>query len=307
MPEKKINMAEIARKYNISYQLLTKKIKSGLPLAEAIDECIIDRDARLSSGSRPHRSSRGQDPISFRGTTYATFSAACQALGLSPSSAYAQRSRLIKEERLPVEQASIRVLERAIENAPKKRKRNPVVINGVAYDSQVQAAQALGISMGTIAARRVRDNVSFGEAIRSLLEKRDAVNLTYAAHHTGAYWAKLKAALVQSIHGAEDLSSHIYFLLLVTRSGHIPARIVMLSPNYATIYTDKIPFISENDIDKWNAKYYGIKLVVEHGHSVIARCDVPLSGRINTDVAQILRVQGHCHNVLMDIYSHSAK
>ena len=113
---RKANYAAIAREQNISYQLLLKKIKSGLSLNDAIMECSMIRDARIASGSRPHRSSRGQNPIVFHGTTYSTFAAACQAFGISSATAYAQRSRLMQEERIMIDEASIRVLEKAASN-----------------------------------------------------------------------------------------------------------------------------------------------------------------------------------------------
>ena len=61
MSKGKINLAAVARTNDISYQRLLKKVKAGIPLSTAIDECLIAREASISSGSRPHRSSRGRD------------------------------------------------------------------------------------------------------------------------------------------------------------------------------------------------------------------------------------------------------
>lgn len=235
MSKGKINLAAVARTNDISYQRLLKKVKAGIPLSTAIDECLIAREASISSGSRPHRSSRGQGPITWRGTTYATFAAACQEIGISLSTAYAQRSRLVANERLSIEQASIRVLDRAADNMPRRHKRTPVIINGVQYDSQALAAQVLGISMGTIAARRVRNHVSFSEAVNQILADRSGINLSYNARCTDTpYWAQLSAALATSIPGADPAPDFVFFASSIA-SATISMHITLLSPNYAYI------------------------------------------------------------------------
>ena len=105
--------AQIAREHNISPQLLRNRIKKGMSIEAAVKECINVRDARAASGSAPHKSSRpGQGEIEFAGETYASFSAACQALGLRESSAYAKRKRLM-DNGYSMESASRTVLEEA--------------------------------------------------------------------------------------------------------------------------------------------------------------------------------------------------
>ena len=48
MSKGKINLAAVARTNDISYQRLLKKVKAGIPLSTAIDECLIAREASIS-------------------------------------------------------------------------------------------------------------------------------------------------------------------------------------------------------------------------------------------------------------------
>ena len=198
--------AQIAREHNISPQLLRNRLKKGMSIEEAIKECINVRDARAASGSAPHKSSRpGQGEIEFAGETYASFSAACQALGLRESSAYAKRKRLMADNNCDVASASKAVLEEAAILGANHRKRTPVVINGISYDTQLDAAGALGLSMGSINARRTRDQLSFEEAVRVLLEARTA-DFVYGAAATTHPWPELRDAIsgTQDYQLAED-------------------------------------------------------------------------------------------------------
>ena len=299
MPEdRKANYAAIARDQNISYQLLLKKIKSGLSLNDAIMECIMIRDARIVSGSRPHRSSRGQNPVVFRGTTYPTFAAACQAFGISSATAYAQRSRLMQEEKIMIDEASVRVLEKAASNQSRKRKRAKIVIDGIEYSSQVQAAEALGIPLGSIAARRTRDHISFEEAVSLLRQGSISKALCYDSSCSSPYLEQLQTALTHSTMGSENCGQFISLAFTIANRSSIQIRIFFPTVQFASVLMEGDNLTSDNDVNITNAKYLGIKFIMNNDNSVCARSDIPLTGRIKTDVAQILRVINHCKNVL---------
>lgn len=296
MPEN-INMAEIARQNNISYQQLRKKIKSGMSPDDAVADCIADR-CRSGSGKRP---------LNFSGKNYPTFAAACHDFDLNPATAYAQRSRLMREKQLTTEQASLRVLELAQQSPPKHRRREPIVIDGIKYKSQVEAAKALGLSIGSISARRVRDHSSFAEAVMALRQKKelkiDAAAMRLTVDPT-SYWRDLSVAVSIAIDDSELLDSSVFLPLQYGDIFWGVAYLEQVMSDLATIRTTSLAYLqyTDEDINRLNRSSAGVKFVrIDDG--IIMISDVYLTGQRDMDVALVRRAIERCIRALSELQS----
>ncbi len=293
--------AQIAREHNISSQLLRNRMKKGMSLEDAIKECINVRDARTASGSAPHKSSRpGQGEIEFAGETYASFSAACQALGLRESSAYAKRKRLM-DDGYSLESASRAVLEEAATRGVQRRKRTPVIINGISYDSQLEAAGALGLSMGSINARRTRDKLSFEEAVRTLLEAKTA-DYIYGIPSTNHPWPEFRDAICgdQDYQLAED-GNKITAKLSLPGDISISYTISMTVSGFLSFHFQELDFLADYDLNELNCRYIGVKFCREADNTVSARYDMPVIGRIQSDLAQFFKIRNFVFSIISAI------
>lgn len=293
--------AQIAREHNISPQLLRNRLKKGMSIEDAVKECINVRDARTASGSAPHKSSRpGQGEIEFAGETYASFSAACQALGLRESSAYAKRKRLM-DDGYSMESASRTVLEEAAIRGVQRRKRTPVIINGISYDSQLEAAGALGLSMGSINARRTRDKLSFEDAVRALLEARTA-DFVYGASSTTHPWPELRDAISgnQDYQLTED-GDQITATLSLPGGVAIDYTISMTVSGFLSFHFQNLEFLADYDLNELNCRYIGVKFCREADNTVSARYDMPVIGRIQSDLAQFFKVRNFVFSIISSI------
>ena len=293
--------AQIAREHNISPQLLRNRIKKGMSIEDAVKECINVRDARAASGSAPHKSSRpGQGEIQFAGETYASFSAACQALGLRESSAYAKRKRLM-DNGYSMESASRTVLEEAATRGVQHRKRTPVIINGILYDSQLEAAGALGLSMGSINARRTRDKLSFEEAVRVLLEAKTA-DYIYGIPSTNHPWPEFRDAICenQDYQLTED-GNKITAKLSLHGDISISYTIFMTVSGFLSFHFQDLEFMADYDLNELNCRYIGVKFCREADNTVSARYDMPVIGRIQSDLAQFFKVRNFVFSIISSI------
>ena len=292
--------AQIAREHNISPQLLRNRIKKGMSIEDAVKECINVRDARTASGSAPHKSSRpGQGEIEFAGETYASFSAACQALGLRESSAYAKRKRLV-DNGYSIESASRTVLEEAATRGVQHRKRTPVIINGISYDSQLEAAGALGLSMGSINARRTRDKLSFEEAVRTLLEAKTA-DYIYGIPSTNHPWPEFRDAISgnQDYQLAED-GNKITATISLPSDIAINYTISMTVSGFLSFHFQNLVFLADYDLNELNCRYIGVKFCREADNTVSIRYDMPVIGRIQSDLAQFFKIAYAAQKVQLD-------
>ena len=291
--------AQIAREHNISPQLLRNRLKKGMSIENAVKECINVRDARAASGSTPHKSSRpGQGEIQFAGETYASFSAACQALGLRESSAYAKRKRLM-DNGYSLESATKEVLKEAATRGVQHRKRTPVIINGISYDSQLEAAGALGLSMGSINARRTRDKLSFEEAVRTLLETADYI---YGIPSTNHPWPEFRDAISgnQDYQLTED-GDQITATLSLPGGIAINYTISMAVSGFISFYFQDLEFLADYDLNELNCRYIGVKFCREADNTVSIRYDMPVIGRIQSDLAQFFKVRNFVFSIISSI------
>lgn len=294
--------AHIAREHNISPQLLRNRLKKGMSIEDAIQECINVRDARAASGSAPHKSSRpGQGEIEFAGETYASFSAACQALGLRESSAYAKRKRLMADNNCDVVSATKKVLEEAAILGANHRKRTPVVINGISYDTQLDAAGALGLSMGSINARRARDKLSFEEAVQVLLSSKSA-DFVYGAAATTHPWPELRDAISgnQDYQLAED-GNKINATISLPGGIAINYTIFMTVSGFLSFHFQNLEFLADYDLNELNSRYIGVKFCREADNTVSIRYDMPVIGRIQSDLAQFFRIRNFVFSIISSI------
>lgn len=294
--------AQIAREHNISPQLLRNRLKKGMSIEDAVKECINIRDARKASGSTPHKSSRpGQGEIEFAGETYASFSAACQALGLRESSAYAKRKRLMADNNCDVVSATKKVLEEAAILGANHRKRTPVVINGISYDTQLDAAGALGLSMGSINARRARDKLSFEEAVRVLLEAKTS-DYIYGIPCTTHPWPELRDAIsgTQDYRLAED-GNKITATFSFPGGIAINYTIFMTVSGFLSFHFQNLEFLADYDLNELNCRYIGIKFCREADNTVSIRYDMPVIGRIQSDLAQFFRIRNFIFSIISSI------
>ena len=293
--------AQIAREHNISPQLLRNRLKKGMSIEDAVKECINVRDARAASGSTPHKSSRpGQGEIQFAGETYASFSAACQALGLRESSAYAKRKRLM-DNGYSLESATKEVLKEAATRGVQRRKRTPVIINGISYDSQLEAAGALGLSMGSINARRTRDKLSFEEAVRTLLEAKTA-DYIYGIPCTTHPWPELRDAISgnQDYQLTED-GDQITATLSLPGGIAINYTIFMTVSGFLSFHFQNLEFLADYDLNELNSRYIGVKFCREADNTVSIRYDMPVIGRIQSDLAQFFRIRNFIFSIISSI------
>lgn len=293
--------AQIAREHNISPQLLRNRLKKGMSIEDAVKECINVRDARAASGSTPHKSSRpGQGEIQFAGETYASFSAACQALGLRESSAYAKRKRLM-DNGYSLESATKEVLKEAATRGVQHRKRTPVIINGISYDSQLEAAGALGLSMGSINARRTRDKLSFEEAVRVLLEAKTA-DYIYGIPSTNHPWPEFRDAISgnQDYQLNED-GDQITATLSLPGGIAINYTISMTVSGFLSFHFQDLDFLASYDLNELNCCYIGVKFCREADNTVSARYDMPVIGRIQSDLAQFFKVRNFVFSIISSI------
>lgn len=293
--------AQIAREHNISPQLLRNRLKKGMSIEDAVKECINVRDARAASGSTPHKSSRpGQGEIQFAGETYASFSAACQALGLRESSAYAKRKRLM-DNGYSLGSATKEVLKEAATRGVQHRKRTPVIINGISYDSQLEAAGALGLSMGSINARRTRDKLSFEEAVRVLLEAKTA-DYIYGIPSTNHPWPEFRDAISgnQDYQLNED-GDQITATLSLPGSIAINYTISMTVSGFLSFHFQDLDFLVDYNLNELNSHYIGVKFLREADNTVSVRYDMPVIGRIQSDLAQFFKIRNFVFSIISSI------
>ena len=293
---------QIAREHNISPQLLRNRIKKGMSIEDAVKECINIRDARTASGSAPHKSSRpGQGEIEFAGETYASFSAACQALGLRESSAYTKRKRLM-DNGYSLESASCAVLEEAATHGVQRRKRTPVMIHGISYDSQLEAAGALGLAMGSINARRTRDKLSFGEAVRVLLEAKTS-DYIYGIPCTTHSWTELRDAIsgTQDYQLSED-GNKITATISLPGDIAIHYTILMTVSGFLSFHFQNLEFLTDYDVNELNSRYIGVKFLREADNTVSVRYDMPVMGRVQSDLAQFFKIRNFIFNIISSLY-----
>lgn len=294
--------AQISREHNISPQLLRNRIKKGMSIEDAVKECINIRDARTASGSAPHKSSRpGQGEIEFAGETYASFSAACQALGLRESSAYTKRKRLM-DNGYSLESASRAVLEEAATHGVQRRKRTPVMIHGISYDSQLEAAGALGLAMGSINARRTRDKLSFEEAVQVLLDSKSE-DFVYGAPATTHSWTELRDAIsgTQDYQLSED-GNKITATISLPGDIAIHYTIFMTVSVFLSFHFQNLEFLTDYDVNELNSRYIGVKFLREADNTVSVRYDMPVMGRVQSDLAQFFKIRNFIFNIISSLY-----
>lgn len=305
--EKKINYAAIARAHNINYSMLYKKVHSGIPLEDAVAACERTRDARLVSGKLRAPSS-SLVPITFDGTTYPSFAAACRACSLSEQTAYVQRKRIMDKESISEQEASQRVLQAAVAHPPKQRAKKPVTVFGITYDSLAQAAQVLNIPVGSIASKRVREHLSAENAIIALLSQQQGdASLTRVFHSPGRIWEELKTSLLTYIPNSREDNDILTTVYRIADEAEVFCRISMPLPQYLNFHFSDLDFISAQDVNALSAAYCGIKFIINEYDQVDALSDVFLSGYIRTDTALVQNMWRHCCVILSKLYSDTRK
>lgn len=300
--EKKVNYAEIARVYNISYSMLYKKVHAGISLEDAIAICEQARDARLISGQlRAPRSNLS--PITFNGTTYSSFADACHAFGLSAQTGYMQRKRIMDKEFISNEDASLRVLQAAAEQTPKRRPQKPVTVFGITCGSQEEAAQKFGISIGSISAKRAREHLSAGEAIESLLRQRQSsAELTYDPPFLDQKWEDFKSSLKGCFPNTQECSGILTASYQLPDGPSVSCEISMPNAQCLSFRFKDLDFIPSREIIGLSAAYCGIKFIFNEYGQMEALSDIFLDGHLKTDIKLAQNAWRHCRSVLSKIY-----
>lgn len=301
--EKKVNYAEIARVYNISYSMLYKRVHSGLSLEDAVAACEQARDDRLISGQLRAPCSN-LSPITFNGTTYSSFAAACRVFGLSEQTGYMQRKRIMDKEPISKEDAALRVLQEAVEHPPRYRcSKKSVTINGVTYQSQTQAAQILNLPMGSVSSKRYRKKLDADETIeaRASREKNEAL-LTYDSPVLNQKWENFKSSLEDCFPNTQKYGEILTASYQLPDGPSVSCEISMPNAQCLSFRFKDLDFISSRDVNTLSAAYCGIKFIFnEYGH-VEALSDIFLNGHLKTDIKLAQNAWRHCRSVLSKIY-----
>ena len=200
-----------------------------------------------------------------------------------------------------LESASRAVLEEAATRGVQRRKRTPVIINGISYDSQLEASGALGLSMGSINARRTRDKLSFEDAVRALLEARTA-DFVYGASSTTHPWPELRDAISgnQDYQLTED-GDQITATLSLPGGIAINYTISMAVSGFISFYFQNLEFLADYDLNELNCRYIGVKFCREADNTVSIRYDMPVIGRIQSDLAQFFKIRNFVFSIISSI------
>ena len=200
-----------------------------------------------------------------------------------------------------LESATKEVLKEAATRGVQHRKRTPVIINGISYDSQLEAAGALGLSMGSINARRTRDKLSFEEAVRVLLEAKTA-DYIYGIPSTNHPWPELRDAISgnQDYQPTQD-GDMITATLSLSGDISINYTISMTVSGFLSFYFQDLEFLADYNLNELNSRYIGVKFLRETDNTVSARYDMPVIGRIQSDLAQFFKIRNFVFSIISAI------
>lgn len=156
------------------------QIQSLIISLDRTEKCDETCDMIFNSSSNKDIIEKSVDEIPFCGVIYKSLSEACKAFGIPTRFAFEKRKEFFRTHHCSIQAANILTLSALSDYNKKKHKskdnnqttRIPMIVNGVMYQSQREVANALNISMGTINAKRTKENMSFYEAIK-LLYKAD--------------------------------------------------------------------------------------------------------------------------------------
>lgn len=302
--EKKVNYAEIARVHNISYSMLYKRVHAGLSLEDAVAACERARDTRLISGQlRAPRSNLS--PITFNGTTYSSFAAACRVFGLSEQTGYMKRKRIMDKESISSkEEAALRVLQETVKHPPRYRySKKSVTVNGVTYQSQTQAAQILNLPMGSVSSKRYRKKLDAEETIEARAsQEKTEVSLTYDSPILDQKWEKFKSSLESCFPNTQKCGEILTTSYQLPDGSSVSCEISMPNVQCLSFRFKDLDFISSKDVIGLSAAYCGIKFIFnEFGH-IEALSDIFLNGHLKTDTRLAQNAWCHCRSVLSIIY-----
>ena len=305
--DRRVNLAEIARTYNIKYSMLYQRVHSGLSLDDAITVCEQARDARKASG-RSRVPSSYHVPITFNGENYASFAEACHSVGLSEQTGYVQRKRIMDREGISKEAAALKVLQAATEHPPAQRFKKPITVLGVTYESQNQAARELNIPLGSIAAKRAREHLSIEAAIESLYSQKQADNaLTYRIPFSGQIWKDLQPLLQEIFPQHRYESSVLIADYRLTDELELFCEVFMPDAQCLSFRFRHLNFISPSEINSLSAVYYGIKFILNESEEVEALSDIILGSRLKSNKILIQNAWTHCCAVLLKLYSQKSE
>lgn len=200
-----------------------------------------------------------------------------------------------------LESASRAVLEEAATRGVQRRKRTPVIINGISYDSQLEASGALGLSMGSINARRTRDKLSFEEAVQVLLSSKSA-DFVYGAAATTHPWPELRDAIsgTQDYQLAEE-GNKINATISLPGDITFNYTISMTVSGFLSFHFQNLEFLADYDLNELNSRYIGVKFCREADNTVSIRYDMPVIGRIQSDLAQFFRIRNFIFGIISSI------
>ena len=163
------------------------QIQSLLISLDKTEKCDETCNMIFNSGSNKDIIEKSVEEIPFCGVVYKSLSEACKSFGIPTRLAFEKRKEFFKTHHCSIQAANILTLSALMDYNKKKRKskdnnqaiRTPMIANGVMYQSQRELANALNISVGTINAKRTKENISFYEAIK-LLYKADILKYEFA-------------------------------------------------------------------------------------------------------------------------------
>lgn len=306
-----VNLAEIARRENIKYPTLTKRIKDGISLEDAIELGRRDRDLRSVVGeSLEQRTAVQSDKMFvFQGKTYTSVPDAAASIGVNANTVYSRRKQLMDKDDLSLKEATVKALEQMAGKKHTPRKRTPVTVFGRTYDSQQAAADHYGVKIVTINSRRDRvpkgqPRLSFEAALALVLNNQDNGKLKYQSQNTSASWQRLLPALREIfapiIKETKSSITGSVSIRIPESENSLLCTITMTSAGFVSLHFPTINVKAES-INELNNQYAGVKFVVV-GEHVDMRCDIPVVGRIKTDASLVVNARNHCIAVLENVY-----
>ena len=155
--------------------------------------------------------------------------------------------------------------------------------------------------MGSINARRTRDQLSFEEAVRVLLEARTA-DFVYGAAATTHPWPELRDAIsgTQDYQLAEDGNKIIATISLPSDIA-INYTMSMTVWGFLSFHFQNLEFLADYDLNELNCRYIGVKFCHEADNTVSIRYDMPVIGRIQSDLAQFFRIRNFVFSIISSI------
>ena len=143
--------------------------------------------------------------------------------------------------------------------------------------------------------------VSFEEAVRTLLEAKTA-DYIYGIPSTNHPWPEFRDAISgnQDYQLTED-GDQITATLSLPGGIAINYTISMAVSGFISFYFQDLEFLADYDLNELNCRYIGVKFCREADNTVSIRYDMPVIGRIQSDLAQFFRIRNFIFGIISSI------